>query len=592
MARTRYRNPDVVVPLSALPGGALRAVLREGYTATDLRHDVLAGLVVGVVALPLAMALAIAIGVAPQNGLYTSIVAGVLVALLGGSRVQVTGPTAAFIVILAPLYARFGLSGLLLSGAISGLMLIGMGLLRLGRFIEFIPHPVTTGFTAGIATVIALLQVKDLFGLSVAGNPDTFWLRLAAMFEARHSASWAEALLGGGTLLVLIFFPRITRKIPSPLLALPLAALAAAFLHHLMPAVEIATVATRFHTMVGGKMVAGIPRLPPLPMLPWNAPGPGGHPLVLGFGTLRLLLPGAFAVAMLGAIESLLSAVVADGMAGTRHDPDAELLALGIGNLVVPFFGGIPATGALARTATNIRYGARSPLASVVHALVILLAILTLAPLIGTVPMASLAALLLVVAWNMADAKLFLRIVRVAPRTDVAVLLVCYALTVTFDMVSAVSVGVVLAALIFIQHMALSTEARPVGELGHPHLKLPDGVAMYEIAGPLFFGAAERAMAVLGAVGDRTRVVILRMEHVSVIDATGLVAFESAIARLAKARCLTIVTGLHAAPAKTFERAGLQQQRDRLRFAADLSDALQMTAEYLVAKPDRTKMKA
>jgi sulfate permease, SulP family len=591
MARTRYRSPDVVIPLRDLPAAALRAVLREGYGAADLRRDALAGLVVGVVALPLAMALAIAVGVPPQQGLYTSIVAGLLVALLGGSRVQVTGPTAAFIVILAPIYVRFGLSGLLLSGLLSGILLVGMGLLRFGKFIEFIPHPVTTGFTAGIATVIAFLQIKDLLGLSTGGNPDTFWLRLQSMFEARHTASWAEASIGGATLLVLVFLPRITRKVPAPLVALPLAALGAVLLRHLVPGLEIATIATRFHTMIGGKLVAGVPQLPPLPMLPWNAAGPEGHPLVLSFGMLRLLLPGAFAVAMLGAIESLLSAVVADGMAGTRHDPDAELLALGVGNLVVPFFGGIPATGAIARTATNLRYGARSPIAAAVHALVVLLAVLTLAPLIGTLPMSALAALLLVVAWNMADGKLFLRIVRVAPRSDVAVLLVCYALTVTFDMVVAVSVGVVLAALIFMQRMAASTEARPMGELTHPHLKLPDGIAMYEIAGPLFFGAAERAMAVLGTVGDRIRVVILRMEQVSVIDSTGLVAFESALGGLARARCLTIVTGLHAAPAKTLGRAGLHQQPERLRFAADLDDALRMAAEDLVANPRRTKTK-
>jgi SulP family sulfate permease len=262
-----------------------------------------------------------------------------------------------------------------------------------------------------------------------------------------------------------------------------------------------------------------------------------------------------------------------------------------VGNLVVPFFGGIPATGALARTATNVRYGARSPIASATHAVTVLLVVLALAPLIGTVPMSALAALLLVVAWNMADLELFVHIVRVAPRSDVAVLLVCYALTVTFDMVVAVSVGVVLAALIFMKRMATTTAARAVGELGHPHLKLPDGVAMYEIAGPLFFGAAERAMAVLKVIAPGTRVVILRMEQVSVIDSTGLVAFEAALDELTRARCLTIVIGLHAAPAKTLERAGLHQQPERLRFAVDLSAALSEAAVYLAASLKRTKTK-
>src|SRR3954463_8906467 len=437
MARTRYRADVDQIKLGDLPAGALRAVLREGYTRRDLRSDVLAGMVVGVVALPLAMALAIAVGVAPQHGLYTAIVAGIVVAALGGSRLQVTGPTAAFIVILAPIYSRFGMSGLLLSGLMGGLMLIAMGLGRLGQFIGFIPHPVTTGFTAGIATVIATLQVKDVLGLSLSRTPDSFFDRIGLMWQARGSASLAELAIAAATLALLLAVPRLTRRIPAPLVAIPLAGVLAAILNHVWPTHAVATIASRFHATVGGRVFSGVPPFPPLPMLPWAAAGPGGAPLHLSLTTLRELLSGAFAVAMLGGIESLLSAVIVDGMAGTKHDPDAELLALGIGNVVTPFFGGIPATGAIARTATNFRSGARSPVASIVHALTVLVAVIVLAPLIGCLPMAGLAALLLLVAWNMSEVKHFAHILRVAPRSDVLVLVVCYGLTVVFDMVVA-----------------------------------------------------------------------------------------------------------------------------------------------------------
>ncbi|HXJ21298.1 MAG TPA: SulP family inorganic anion transporter, partial [Polyangia bacterium] len=403
MARTRYQASLGRIKLRDLPAAALRAVLREGYHAADLRADVLAGLVVGIVALPLAMALGIAVGVAPQNGLYTSIVAGLLVAALGGSRLNVTGPTAAFIVILAPIYTRFGMSGLLISGLMGGCILIVMGLARLGQLIEFIPHPVTTGFTAGIAVVIATLQIKDVLGLHLARSPASFFDRIAAMWQARGTASLAETAIGAATLALLILVPRLTKRVPAPLIAIPLAAVLAALLNHLWPAHAVATIASRFQATVGGHLFHGVPPLPPLPMLPWRAGGPGGAGLVVSWQTLRELLSGAFAVAILGGIESLLSAVIADGLAGTRHDPDAELLALGIGNVVTPFFGGIPATGAIARTATNIRSGAQSPLAGIIHALTLLCILLFAAPLVSYVPMAMLAGILMVVAYNMGE---------------------------------------------------------------------------------------------------------------------------------------------------------------------------------------------
>jgi SulP family sulfate permease len=585
MARTRYQAELGPIKWKNLPAAALRAVLREGYRRADFRADVLAGIVVGIVALPLAMALAIAVGVAPQHGLYTAIVGGLVVAALGGSRLQVTGPTAAFIVILAPIYARFGMAGLLISGIMGGLILIGMGLGRLGQFIEFIPHPVTTGFTAGIATVIATLQVKDVLGLKLAHTPDSFFGRIAAMWQARGSASLAELAVAAATLAMLVGVPRLTKRVPAPLIAIPLAAVIAAIVNHLFPGHAVATIASRFHATFNGHEVNGVPPVPPLPLLPWHMPGPGGQPLVLTFGVLRELLSGAFAVAMLGGIESLLSAVIADGMAGTRHDPDAELLALGIGNVVTPFFGGIPATGAIARTATNIRSGARSPIAAMVHATTVLIAVVAIAPLIGYLPMAGLAALLLLVAWNMSELKHFAHILRVAPRSDALVLVTCFVLTVVFDMVVAVSVGVVLAALLFMRRMAEITHARltadgpgdaDAGRAAGVEIppELQNKVAIYDIAGPLFFGAAQKAVGSLGVIGGRIKVLIIRLDHVPVMDATGLVALESAIATLTKHGCTTVLTGLQAQPRALIERAGLAGRSWQLAIEPDLPAAL------------------
>jgi SulP family sulfate permease len=574
MARTRYQYELKPIPLRELPAAALRAVLREGYSKADVRSDVLAGVVVGIVALPLAMALSIAVGAPPQHGVYTAIVAGFLAALLGGSRTQVTGPTAAFIVILAPIFAKHGMAGLLLSGILAGLMLIVMGLLRLGRLIEFIPYPVTTGFTAGIATVIATLQLKDLFGLTPASTPQHFFARVGALFEARGTASLSEFSIGAVTLAILIFLPRHTRRIPAPLVALPVAALLAALVNQLLPAAHIATISSRFHTDIGGQVVHGIPQLPPLPVIPWLWSGPDAQPMHISFAALRELLPGAFAIAMLGAIESLLSAVVADGMARTKHDPDAELLALGLANVVTPFFGGIPATGAIARTATNVRSGARSPFSSMAHAVTILVAVVAFASLIGYLPMASLAALLLLVAWNMSDVKHFIHTVQVAPKSDVAVLLVCYGLTVAFDMVVAVSVGVVLAALLFMRRMAEVAETRLIDE-EHPAApaNLPKDVVLYDISGPLFFGAAEKAVATLGVVA-RAKIVVLRMDKVPAMDATGLVALESALAQLNQRHCLAIITGLQPQPKRVLASARIQDRPGQLMLRDDLEAAL------------------
>src|SRR5438093_682338 len=411
------RDPGIL-PRTAIHriGAAMRSALREQYDAHALRADLMAGVVVGVVALPLSMALAIASGVPPQHGLYTAIVAGLVIALLGGSAVQVSGPTAAFVAILAPIAARFGLGGLLVATLAAGVILFAMGATGMGQFIEYVPYPVTTGFTAGIAVVIGTLQLKDFLGLTVPRMPEHYLARLGALLKALPTVRMADVAIGALTLAVLTLWPRVNRRVPAPLVALTLAALAAAVVAKTMPGFSVATINTRFAYESGGVLRPGIPRELPRPVLPWRLPGPDGAPLRVNLDLLRELMPAAFAIAMLGAIESLLSATVADGMTRRKHDPDAELMAQGIGNVVAPFFGGVAATGAIARTATNVRSGARSPLAAVFHSFVVLSAVLLLAPWLGYLPMASLAALLLMVAWNMSDSHHFAHLLRRAAR--------------------------------------------------------------------------------------------------------------------------------------------------------------------------------
>jgi len=559
---------------------ALRRSFAQGYTWSRLRADVMAGVVVGIVALPLSMALAIAVGAPPQHGLYTAIVAGAAVALTGGSKHQVTGPTAAFVVILAPIVSQHGLSGLLTAGLLAGLLLTIMGGMRFGRLMQFIPHPVTTGFTTGIGTVIATLQIKDVFGLPIARMPDSYVEKWAALWSARHGASLSDFIVAAVTLTLLIVLPRFTRKWPPQLIAVVAVSGVVTLIHRFHPAFQVATIGSRFHSTVNGTVVAGIPPLPPLPMLPW---GSGD----LSIAQVRDLVGPAFAIAMLGAIESLLSAVIADGMTGKRHDPDAELVGLGIGNILAPFFGGIAATGALARTATNIRAGATSPIASVVHSAFVLIAILLAAPLVAYVPMAALAALLLLVAWNMSEVRHFIHTAQVAPRSDVFVLFTCFFLTVVFDMVMAVGVGVVLAALLFMRRMSEFTSARI---LAHDERDssgaVPKGIAVYEIAGPLFFGAAAQAMRILDTVGSSARVVVLALGNVPVIDATGLVALESALRRLHAAKKLVIIAGPLPKPQSVFDKAALEEHHENVFVAGTLSEAFQLGKDLILLTPE------
>ena len=541
----------------------LRAAFRAGYTGKNLRADMMAGLVVGIVALPLSMALAIASGVPPQHGLYTAIIAGGVIALTGGSRLNVSGPTAAFVVLLAPVSAKYGVGGLALASLMAGAVLVFAGFARLGRLVQYVPYPVTSGFTAGIAVVIATLQVKDFLGLDPAAS-EHYWERIAALAQALPGFHWGDAAIGVLTLTVLIIWPKVTRKIPGPLIAILIGTFAALALSAWAGA-EVATIGSRFN---------GIPQLPPLPVLPWQLAGPAGEPIGLSWDLIRELGGPALAIAALGAIESLLAAVVADGMAGTRHDPDAELVGQGLGNLVAPFFGGFAATGAIARTATNVRSGGRSPIAAVVHALFLLAAVLALAPLLSYLPMASMAALLLIVAWNMSDVRHFFHTLRVAPRSDVAVLLACFALTVLFDMVVAVGVGIVMAALLFMRRMAELSGSRLVSSGKSASREgLPEGVIIYEIAGPLFFGAADKAVSGIAASGE-VDLLILEMHAVPAMDATGLVAFESLLKRMKAQETRVALVGLNSQPQGVLARAGIEPVPGELSFHRDVDEAL------------------
>lgn len=575
-------KPDRRHPLYLPFGTALRDKLRGGYNFSKLRADLLAGITVGIVAVPLAMALAIGSGVPPQYGLYTAIVAGLLIALTGGSRFSVSGPTAAFIVILHPIAEKYGLGGLVTAGFMAGIMMIGMGVARMGKLIQFIPYPVTTGFTTGIAVVIASLQFKDFLGLELTAQPEHFLERLWLVGSALPSWHWPDFLIGVLALGLMLGWRRLKTSFPAPLVGMAIVTVVAWWLSRSVEGFQVATIASRFSYVQGGETLPGIPPFLPQFLLPWQLPGPTGAPLGLSLGLVKDLLGPAMAIALLGAIESLLCAVVADGMTGTKHDPDAELIGQGIGNVVGPFFGGIAATGALARTATNIRAGARGPLAAVFHALFILVVLLALAPLLGYMPMAALAALLLLVAWNMSEIKHFRHIFRVAPGSDILVLLVCFGLTVIFDMVIAISVGVVLAALLFMNQMAELTGVRSV-EADHPHLEtpLPEGVRLYEISGSLFFGAAERAMRALHDIGAPPRAVIIDIEGVTVMDVSGLVALDSAIERLRGDGILVAIAGVHGQPALLMRRAGLRNVPGKLLLSSSLAQALMRVRHYL-----------
>ncbi len=559
---------------------ALRQTFAEGYTLNALRGDISAGLTVGIIAIPLAMALAIAVGVPPQHGLYTVLIGGSIIALTGGSRFNVSGPTAAFVVILLPITQQFGVGGLLLCTAMAGVILISMGVLRAGALLQFIPYPVTLGFTAGIGVVIATLQVKDAFGLTNIEPTANYVEQIGALAQALPTIQLGDTLVAAITLLVLIIWPRFVPKIPGHLVALAVGSFIGLALNH--ADIPVATIGERFSYTVDGISHPGIPPFLPSFMWPWEMSGPDGKPLTLSFELFRQLLAPAFAIAMLGAIESLLCAVVADGMAGTaKHDPNGELLGQGIGNILAPMFGGITATAAIARSAANVRAGAFSPLAAIIHAGVVLLAMLFLAPMFSHLPMAALAALLLMVAWNMSEPKHVIHTLRISPRNDVLVLLTCLSLTVLFDMVLAVGVGLLLAAGLFIKSMSDLTDTASVSSDEHDIPDLPDSIAVYAIRGPLFFGAAEKALSVLRKFNPEVRIVIIDLRAVPMLDMTALAALSSVLIDYQKNDIGIIFLGASAKVRHKMRRAGIGLVHSKISYVSNFVMAQSRAQRWL-----------
>ncbi|MGY3887432.1 C4-dicarboxylic acid transporter DauA [Aeromonas aquatica] len=563
---------------ASLQGVKLAIALRqscfdEPYSVARFGRDLIAGITVGIIAIPLAMALAIASGVPPQHGLYTAIIAGIVIAVTGGSRFSISGPTAAFVVILYPVAQQFGVGGLLMATLLSGFFLVAMGMARLGRLIEYIPPSVTLGFTGGIAIVIATLQIKDFFGLTVAEMPETYVGKVEALALALPSWQWGDTLVGVATLAVLLLWPRLRLPVPGHLPAVLVGVGLGVGLHSV--GVDVATIGSKFsYTLADGTQGMGIPPIAPTLMMPWSLPGPDGAPVVWDLEAIQRLLPAAFSMAMLGAIESLLCAVVLDGMTGRKHSSNGELVGQGLGNILAPFFGGITATAAIARSAANVRAGATSPISGIVHALVVLAAILVLAPWLSWLPLSAMAALLLLVAWNMSEAHKVVDLIRRAPRSDVLVLLVCLSLTVIFDMVIAITFGVILASLLFVREIAKMTRLHNLAEHKRYASEVPAQTLIYKINGPLFFAAAERVFDELLAQVKDHKALILQMEAVSILDAGGLSAFQQFARRMAKAGVPLKVAELQFQPLKTLARARVRPIPGELEFYGSLEEAI------------------
>jgi SulP family sulfate permease len=546
----------------------------RGYTRAQALADITAGVIVGIVALPLAIAFAIASGVTPDRGLWTAIIAGFLISALGGSRVQIGGPTGAFVVIVYGIVQRFGVDGLLVASMMAGAFLVVLGVARLGAVIKFVPQPVVTGFTSGIAVIIFSTQVKDFFGLRMGAVPADFIARWQAYATNLHGADLNAALVALLSLAIVVVWPRfpISRKVPGPFVALLAATVLVQALH-----LPVDTIGSRF-----GAIAASfpLPHLPNLGALEW-----------------RQLVAPAFTIAMLGSVESLLSAVVADGMIGGRHRSNMELVAQGIANLVTPLFGGIPATGAIARTATNVKSGGRTPVAGMVHALTLLLITLFFGRWASLIPMATLAAILVVVAYHMSEWRTFRSELR-APRSDVLVLLATFLLTVFIDLTVAIEVGMVLAAVLFVRRMAEVTNMsvvtreledggdRYASDINAAHLRdVPLGVEIFEINGPFFFGAAESFKEAIGQVAGRPKVLIIRMRDVPAIDSTGMHALKDVVHRSRRDGTLVLLSDVHSQPLIAMTRSGLLDEIGEDSAFGNLDDALDRAREHLGVPP-------
>ena len=551
----------------------LFTILKEGYSKQNLVQDLLAGVIVGIVALPLAIAFGIASGASPEAGILTAIVAGFLISFFGGSKVQIGGPTGAFIVIVYGIIQEYGMNGLMIATFMAGAFLILMGVLHLGTIIKYIPYPIVVGFTSGIALTIFATQIKDLFGLQIENVPAGFLDKWVVYAQNLGSINWWSLLVGLCSILIIVFTPKISRRIPGSLVAIILMTLAALGLKAL--GIEgIETIGDRF------SISSALPQ-PEVPQITWDS--------------IRRLAQPAMIIAMLGAIESLLSAAVADGVIGDRHNSNQELVAQGIANMVSPLIGGIPATGAIARTMTNINNGGRTPVAGIAHAIVLALIYLFLMPLVKYIPMSCLAGILVVVAYNMSEWRSFRAILR-NPKSDIIVLLVTFFLTVIFDLTIAIEVGVLIACLLCMKRMAETTNVSVLSDEIDPtadtdiqgnleHLIIPEGVKVYEINGPYFFGIGNKFEEMMGdtPAGDRAKVRIIRMRKVPFIDSTGVHNLSNMCRMCSQLGVKVVLSGVNPNVMRVLEKAGMDEIVGKENICSHISLALKRAEEIVAA---------
>ncbi len=551
------------------------------YNRAQFGQDALAGVIVGIVAIPLAIAFGISSGVGPTEGLVTAIIAGLLISLFGGSKVQIGGPTGAFIVIIYGIIQQYGLTGLIIATIMAGILLILMGLARFGSVIKFVPYPVIVGFTAGIAVTIFSTQMNDFFGLGLSNVPANFVEKWMFYFQHFHVQWWALGV-GAFSLAICIAMPYITKRVPGSLAAIILATFVVWLLKRYAPE---------------SWDVAGLQTISDLYELPHGIPAPHIPSIELAegetfFSMVRELFPSAFTIAMLGAIESLLSAMVADGVIGDRHNSNTELIAQGIANMVVPFFGGIPATGAIARTMTNINNGGRTPVAGIIHAVVLLLVLLFLGQLVGMIPMACLAAVLIMVAYSMSGWKTIAGLIK-HPNRDLWVLLITFFLTVIFDLTVAIEVGILLALVLFLMRVSEQTHIRTLHneidpnedtdvQMNLEHLTIPEGVEVYEIDGPYFFGIANRFDEIMSHVsGKEYPIRIIRMRKVPFVDSTAMHNLSTLIDRSHKEGITIILSGVNDHVHKQLMKGGIEQQMNPHNICANIHIALRRAQDLL-----------
>ncbi|MDH6305004.1 SulP family sulfate permease [Parabacteroides sp. PF5-5] len=546
----------------------------QTYTKDKFLKDLMAGIIVGIVALPLAIAFGIASGVSPEKGLITAIIGGFIVSFLGGSNVQIGGPTGAFIVIVYGIIQNFGIEGLAIATVMAGIMLVILGVLKLGTIIKFIPYPIVVGFTSGIAVTIFTTQMKDLFGLDIDKVPADFISKWIVYFQHIQTVKLWPLLIGIVSLLIIVYSPKITKKIPGSLIAIVLMTVISYLMRHFLDIHTLETIGDRFTI---------------------NASLPQPESISFNMETINRLLPSAFTIAILGAIESLLSATVADGVTGDKHNSNTELIAQGAANIIVPIFGGIPVTGAIARTMTNINNGGRTPVAGIIHAIVLLLILLFLGPLTQHIPMACLAGVLIIVSYNMSEWRTFRSLLK-GPKSDVYVLLVTFFLTVIFDLTIAIEIGLLIAMFLFMRRVTETTSVsvvRDVIDLSNESeiapedekLSVPDGVEVYEIDGPFFFGVANKFDGVMQTLGDKPSTRIIRMRKVPFMDSTGLHNLESLL-RLSKAENIhLILSGVNEDVRKVLKKAGFDQQIGPENICRNIHEALER-AQTFVSKED------